>query len=130
MRAPHQLVHSRARVRRRYALLPLEGFPTSRMPSCDGEVRVLCAPAIGANFAQYICDLPPGKGALYLPDQKVETFYYVLSGVARLEGTSRDLNVGSFGLVAPQDALSIAAAPNGPARLLILRKRFEPAGMK
>ena len=114
MRSPHQLVHSRARVRQRYALFPLEGYPTSRLPSWpDAEVRVLASPALGAQFVQYLIDLPPGKSGGFDPDDRVETFYYVLSGA----------NAGTFALLPPRAEFSWQA--QGSTRLLVLRKVFE-----
>ena len=121
MRAPHQLVHSRARVRQRYALFPLEGYPTSRLPTWpDAEVRVLAAPALGAQFVQYLIDLPAGKSGRFDADERLETFYFVLSGKGE-----EDLRPGSFGLLPPRAELSVRATD--ALRLLVLRKVYEPA---
>src|SRR3954462_11780327 len=109
MRPPHELVYSRARVRQRYALLPLEGFPTSRLPSWpDAEVRVLAAPALGASFVQYLIDLPANKRGEFAGDDALETFYFVLSGAATF-GKDRELKPGSFGLLPPGHATAIRA---------------------
>src|ERR1700750_2747982 len=63
MRSIEQLVHSRTRVRPRYALMPLEGFPASRLPAWpDCEARILAAPALGAGFVQTLLDVPGGNG--------------------------------------------------------------------
>jgi len=126
MRAPYQLVHSRARVQQRYALFPFEGYPASRIPTWDGEVRVLASPAIGANFVQYLMDLPAGKKGSLSTDRRIETFYYVLSGSGRL-GTV-DLRPGGFGLLAPGEEFAVFAGD--ATRLLVLRKVFEPANVK
>ena len=59
MRPVQQLVHSRTRVCSKYALMPLEGFPFSRLPSWpDAQVRVLASPALagyvsGANLVAH-----------------------------------------------------------------------------
>jgi glyoxylate utilization-related uncharacterized protein len=54
-------------VRPRSALLPLEGFPASRLPTWpDAVVKVLAAPALGAQFAQYLIELPAGRHTLEL----------------------------------------------------------------
>ena len=128
MRAPHQLVHSRARVRGRYALFPLEGFPPSRLPTWpDAEVRVLAAPALGARFVEYLIDLPAGKEGTFPSDGRLETFYFVLSGAARLGGT-RDLRAGSFGLLTSTEELAVRAS--NATRLIVLRKAVEPANVK
>jgi (S)-ureidoglycine aminohydrolase len=124
MRPPDQLVHSRARVAQRYALFPLEGFPLSRLPSWpDAEVRVLAAPALGANFVQYLIDLPAGKRGQFASDGRLETFYYVLSGSGQLR--DRVLTPGSFGLVSPYDSFAFTCTDK--TRLLVLRKVYEPA---
>ena len=132
MRAPHQLVHSRARVRPRYALLPLEGFPSSRLPTWgDAEVRVLAAPALGARFVQYLIDLPAGNEGIFFQDGRTETFYYVLAGSGSFVPATpigRELCPGSFGLLTPADDLFLKAM--AAMRVLVLRKVFEPANLK
>lgn len=124
MRAPEQLVHSRARVRPRYALLPLEGFPVSRIPSCpEAEVRVLASPALGANFVQSLVDLPAGATLRCTAQADIEHFYYVLSGQGRADALS--LEPGSFGLTPPGTEIQLKSTNS--LRLLLLQKRHEPA---
>src|SRR4051812_4878757 len=124
MRAPHQLVHSRTRVRERYALMPLEGFPVSRLPSWpDAEVRVLASPALGASFVQSLIDLPAGKAGSVVADAGVETFYYVLSGAG--EAAEQGVRAGSFGLLPPGRGVTVRA--RDAMRLIVLRKRYEAA---
>ncbi len=128
MRTPDQLVHSRARVTPRYALMPLEGFPISRLPGCpEAEVRVLASPALGARFVQMLVDLPGGKIMPMAPQKDVETFYFVLSGQGKLrEGDSaHSLETGGFGLLPPAAVLQFTAGDS--LRLLTLQKRYEPA---
>ncbi len=129
MRPIHQLVHARTRVRPRYALMPLEGFPFSRVPSWpDAQVRVLAAPAIGARFVQYLIDLPAGRRGSFEADSQLETFHYVLSGRGELlnaPGDLRALTPGSFGLTPPERGVAIHA--HEPLQLLVLRKAYEPA---
>jgi len=129
MRRPDQLVHSRARVRPRYALLPLEGFPTSRIPSWPScEARVLAAPALGARFVQYLFDIPAGKGTgqgLALD----EAFGYLISGSidVTVRGQRATLQPGGF-FFAPENAEWTLRATQA-SQLLLLRKRFEPSGL-
>ena len=128
MRPPHQLVHSRARVRQRYALFPLEGYPTSRLPAWHGaEIRILASPAIGASFAQYLIDLTPGGGTTHKPDGRVETFLYLSEGDAKLDvgGAHSVLTRGGFALVPPAVPFTLTAVT--AAKVLVLRKAYEPA---
>lgn len=127
MRSAHQLVHARTRVRRRYALMPLEGFPASRLPSWpDAQVKVLAAPALGANFTQYLIE-PPSKSKGWLgKGEGLETFYFVLSGKGQLSGqASQALAPGGFGLLPPGTSAEVVAGD--ALRLLVLQKRYEPA---
>ncbi len=129
MRPPHQLVHSRARVRQRYALFPLEGYPTSRLPAWHGaDIRVLASPAIGASFVQYLIDLQVGGGTTHRPDGRVETFLYLMEGDAELElagAAPTPLVGGGFALVPP--AVGFALRATTPAKVLVLRKTYEQA---
>jgi (S)-ureidoglycine aminohydrolase len=126
MRSPHQLVHSRARVRQRYALFPLEGFPTSRLPGWpDCDARVLASPALGAQFVEYLIDIPPGKGTGQ-GEALEQVFGYVVNGAAQVTvaGEDRALQSGGYFYVPERDEWSLTAKM--PAKLLLLRKRFEP----
>jgi (S)-ureidoglycine aminohydrolase len=129
MRPVHQLVHSRATLRRRYALFPLDGFPFSRLPSWpEAEVQTLCAPAMGAQFVQYLISLPAGKRGEFVADDRTETFYYVMSGSGQFSngsGAEKALQPGSFGLTPPGKSVAITAKDD--FKLLVHRKRYEPA---
>lgn len=128
MRAHHQLVHARTRVRPRFALMPLEGYPFSRMPGWppDAQVRVLASPALGARFVQYLIDVPGGVRGQFAADPAVETFHYVLRGTGSIGATRpNDQRPGSFGLTPPGDPFEYAATES--TRLLVLRKRFQAA---
>jgi (S)-ureidoglycine aminohydrolase len=132
MRSVDQLVHSRTRVRPRYALMPLEGFPDSRLPTWpDARVRVLAAPALGAEFVQYLIDLPAGKRGDFVPDRRLETFHYVLSGTGEVTSGAggaagdRTLTPGSYGLTPAERGVSVVARE--AMQLLVLRKIYEPA---
>ena len=128
MRPIQSLVHARTRVTPRYALLPLEGFPFSRLPTWPtAQVRVLASPRIGAQFVQYLIDLPAGERGECVPDESIETFHYVLGGEGEFLngfGIERGLTPGSFGLTPPGRGVSIAAKT--PMQILVLRKRYEP----
>jgi (S)-ureidoglycine aminohydrolase len=129
MRPTHQLVHSRARVGSRYALFPLEGYPTSRIPGWpDCEARVLASPALGAQFVECLFDVPSGKGTrqIQAPEQ---VFGYVLSGALHVAvaGAERDLPAGGYFFIPEREKWSLTARDN--SKLLLLRKRFEPSGL-
>lgn len=128
MRSPQQLLHSRTRVRDRYALLPLEGYPASRLPAWPGvEVRILAAPALGAEFVQYLLNAPAGTGTQQASDGRVETFFYVLTGGAKLTigKASHDLQPGGFALVPATSDYSLKTTAD--SQLIMLKKAYEPA---
>jgi (S)-ureidoglycine aminohydrolase len=129
MRPVDKIVHSRARVCQRYALLPLEGFLDSRLPSWpDALVKVLAAPALGAQFVQYLIDLPAGSKGKFAAESAIETFHYVLSGTGQFRGSaaaSQALSPGCFGLTPPGAAADFSATD--AMRLIVLRKRWQAA---
>ncbi len=130
MRPVQSLVHSRARIRQRYALFPLEGYPPSRLPDWpDCEARVLASPALGAQFVQCLIDIPIGKGKSEA-DTPEQQFGYVLAGVVELTvaGAKRALMPGGFFFIPQHEKWSLTATDT--AKLLLLRKRFEPSGLK
>ena len=127
MRSQTDLRHTRTRVRSRYALLPLEGFPSSNLPLWPGaEVRILAAPPLGARFAQYLIHLPARNAGEQPADGATETFLYLLEGELELvlDGAHRHtLAEGGYALVPHTVGYRVEAAV--PSRLLVLRKRFE-----
>jgi (S)-ureidoglycine aminohydrolase len=127
MRAQNQLLHSRARVRPRYALFPLEGYPPSRLPNWPGvEARVLASPALGAGFVELLLDVKQGQGGGAKADGRVETFYFVVSGRVDLtvEGRAHPLAAGGYALVPPTADHAVRAAAD--SRLIALTKAYEP----
>jgi len=128
MRAPHELLHSRARVRQRYALFPLEGYPCSRLPSWpEAEARVLASPALGAGFVAARLDLKPGHAGGHPSDGRTETFLYLLSGTAELEvapGGRHALTAGGFAFIPPAAGFTLSARSD--SALLFFRKTYEP----
>lgn len=129
MRPIQALVHARTRVRDRYALMPLEGYPVSRLPSWPhADVRVLASPALGAQFVQYLIDLPAGRTGAFAPDPSIETFYYAMSGAGTFSdgsGTKHEIASGHYGLLPPGKLAQFTASD--ALRLIVLRKRYEPA---
>lgn len=127
MRSQIQLRHTRTRVRPRYALLPLEGYPPSSLPFWTGaEIRVLTSPAMGAGFVQYLIDLQPGGGTKTTADHSTETFMFVLAGKIDLQISGEQtatLGEGGFALV-PHTHDYVLQAAEGSS-MIMLRKRFE-----
>src|ERR1700722_18264126 len=86
MASSNKHLRSRARIGRRFALFPLTGYPTSRLPAWQKtEARVLTSPAMGAKFVEYLLKVEPDGGTLQKSDGKTETFFYLLSGQALLK---------------------------------------------
>ena len=98
MRTPNQLVHTRTRVRNRYALMPIEGFPPSRLPRWkDTEAKILAAPVLGAGFVQALLTVQPGGGTNQPADDRTQTFIYTLSGGADLTIAGHRVTLGPGG---------------------------------
>jgi (S)-ureidoglycine aminohydrolase len=124
MRPPEKLVHTRTRVTPRYALMPLEGFPSSKLPgSPDADVKILASPALGAKFVQMLVELPKSGKLNFEANPEVEYFYYVLSGSGTTAQTS--IKPGSFGLIPPTNAVQFTGSES--LRLAVLQKRHELA---
>jgi (S)-ureidoglycine aminohydrolase len=120
---------SRAVVKRNYAILPPEGIPESVLPEWTATAaRILTAPAMGAAFVEYVLDLAPGGGTRQALPEGIEAFFYALEGHARLElaGKTHDLAPSGYAYLSPGSRFALSAA-GGPARLLWLKKRYEPA---
>jgi (S)-ureidoglycine aminohydrolase len=127
MRKQTELLGSRTRVEARYALIPLEGIPFSRLPEWpEAEVQVLAAPALGAEFAEYRIQLAPGTGGHHPADGEIEHFLFVLDGTIELSldpGGTAGLSAGGYALVPPKSGYRVRATE--AATLLLLRKRYE-----
>ena len=133
MRRQDELLGGRARVRERYALIPLEGVPLSRLPEWPGaRAQVLASPALGAGFVQYRIEMDAGGAAAHPADGEIEHFLYVMDGKASLSfegGTGADsgavsLGAGGYALVPPSSGYSLSAEED--STVLLLRKRYEP----
>ena len=145
MRTQRELLGSRTRVKDRYALLPLEGIPYSKLPEWpESQIRVLAAPALGANFAQYLIDMEVGQTGSHDADGAVEHFLYILKGEAQLAvgrerapagfnaagagghaDEERTLTSGGYALIPPSRSYELRATAE--TSLLLLRKWYEPA---
>ena len=142
MRKQTELLGSRARVKKRYALIPLEGVPLSQLPEwSQAQVQVLAAPALGAGFAEYRIVLHEGGHGVHPADGEIEHFLFVLDGEVELalepgasvgfatapassaSSGTRTLAAGGYALVPPSSGYRVTA--QRAATLLLLRKRYE-----
>lgn len=124
--------HNRGVVARNYAFMPPEGVLVSRLPHLEKTVvRVLAAPVLGAAFAQYVFEIEPGGGTRTpFAEEGIQHFYYGLSGEAAFavgDGAPVAFGKGSFAYLPPGTAFSLRNDSAAPARVLALRKRYEPA---
>ena len=123
------LVHSRAVVKRNYAILPLSGIAVSVLPEWMNTVsRVLAAPPMGARFSEYLLEVGRGGGCDQRLRDDVEAFFFVLEGEIGLthDGSAQTLRQGGFAYLNPGTRLTVEA--HGSARLLWLKKVYEPFG--
>lgn len=137
MRQQNELLGSRTRVTERYALLPLEGIPLSRLPEWPtAGVQVLASPSLGAQFAEYRIELGDGGVGNHTADGKAEHFIFLLSGEAELslspEGNpeaqsapTHRLSRGGYALIPPIYGYRFQATAD--SSILLLRKRYESA---
>lgn len=116
-------------VERNWALLPPEGVAESVLPEWTQTVtKILAAPAMGAGFAQYDLTLAAGGGSQQTLEDGVEAFFFVHAGSVRVDanGSGRRLEAGGFAYLRPGSRFAVRA--EGPARLLWLKKRYQPFG--
>lgn len=131
---PGAIGHNRGVVRPNYAFMPPEGVLVSRLPHLEKTiVRILAAPVLGARFAQYVLEIEPGGGTRApFREDGIQHFYYVLEGELRFSvdgGEAKAFGPGSYAYVPAGMAFSLRNGGGEPARVLGLRKRFEPAGL-
>jgi (S)-ureidoglycine aminohydrolase len=129
--APGAIGHNRGVVKSNYAFIPPEGVLISRLPHMDKTVvRVLAAPVLGANFAQYVLEIEPGGGIVTpFEESNVQHFYYGLSGDATISiasGITEPFSPGSYAYLPPATRFTLHNQSEEPVRVLCLRKRYEP----
>ncbi len=119
MRAQNQLLTSRTEVRSRFALIPLEGIPNSRLPHWPNAAGSrLASPALGANFGQYLIDLERGQGAQHTADGRVEQLPVHPQRQRHADDRqdqAQTLTTGSFALVPPTATTNYKPAEGEPA---------------
>ena len=125
------LVTSRVVVARNHAILPPEGIPASALPEWrQCAARILAAPAMGARFSQYLLDLEAGGGSEQTLREDIEAFFYVISGAVSVEASGKRHALKSGGFVYLQPGSQFALAASGAARVLWLKKVYQPFDAK
>lgn len=128
--APGAFGHNRGVVRRNYAVMPPEGVMDSYLPSYERTVvRVMAAPALGAAFAQARLEIAPGGGTRSVLRDRLERFFYVLSGRVRLDIDGADpqrLGSEGFAYLPPETAFSLRNEDGTPAEVLGLKRPYIP----
>jgi (S)-ureidoglycine aminohydrolase len=114
-----------------YTLLtPANHYP-SRLPAFgDAPVVKLVTPRFApSRIGEYLVALPAGGGTPHPVAAGFETFLYGLDGeaTALAGGRSLALRAGGFAYL-PADASYELRASDAPARLLIVKRRYEPHG--
>ena len=117
-------LHPRARLTARHAIFPLDGYPPAPLPEWPGcDVRVLCGPAMGAGFAEYLIDLP--KGATARRDPEGEVGGVPLRPVRPNRPRRQRPAARRLRLRPHSDGYAITATEK--SRLVVVRKRYEPS---
>jgi (S)-ureidoglycine aminohydrolase len=118
-----------------YAVIPSEVLADNVLCVLPEWTRTRCwiytAPAMGhhASFSQSLVYVEDGGGSDEPePERGVESFLFVLRGTARLTlaGTKHELADGGFAFVPPDAEWSLHGAGPEGAKLLWLRKAYQP----
>lgn len=99
------ILEERAVVKRGYTILPSLGLCESPLPNYrEASVKILAAPVIGADFAEYLIDFRPGGKTVKQIQDGLEYFIYGLNGKIRLDVKSehRSVGPGDFAYLPPQ----------------------------
>jgi (S)-ureidoglycine aminohydrolase len=107
---------------------PANHYP-SRLPAFgDAPVVKLVTPRMApSRIGEYLVSLPAGGGTAHPVEPGHETFLYALEGEASVlsSGDVLALRAGGFAYLPGDDAFDVAAG-EAPARLLIVKRRYEP----
>jgi len=127
--APGAIGHTRGVVRPNYAVMPPEGILDSLLPDYEKTiVNFQAAPVLGARFAQAMLRIAPGGGTRDTLRHRVQNFFYVLSGQVEIaiDGTKGQLKPEGFAYVPPETPFSLRNAGPEEARVIMLKKPYEP----
>jgi (S)-ureidoglycine aminohydrolase len=107
---------------------PANHYP-SRLPEFgEAPVVKLVTPRLApARIGEYLIELPAGGGTARAVAPGFETFLYGLDGAATVQVDSRELLLGAGAyLYAPSTTSFELFAGELPARLLMVKRRYEP----
>jgi (S)-ureidoglycine aminohydrolase len=120
---------SRGRRGRAYTLVTHANHYPSRLPEFGAApvVKLVTPRLAPARIGEYLVTLPPGHGSSRI-QPGFETFVYGLEGVASAVVDGEELNVaaGAFLYVPATHSYELFAG-EVPARLLLIKRRYEPA---
>jgi (S)-ureidoglycine aminohydrolase len=121
---------SRGRRGASFTLVTAANHYPSRLPEFgDAPVIKLVTPRMApARIGEYLLELPPAGGTTRPVGARFETFLYALDGVAtaQADGKELPLGAGAFLYAPPEMSLELFAGEL-PARLLMIKRRYEPA---
>ena len=123
------VLEERAVVKRGYTILPSVGLCESPLPNYhEASVKILAAPVIGADFAEYLIDFRPGGKTVKAIQDGLEYFVFGLSGKVRLEAKTGHypMGPGDFAYLPPNLAFSILNESKEIASLLLLKRPYIP----
>lgn len=127
---PGTFGHNRGVVKGNYAVMPPEGVMDSYLPSWEKTVvRFQAAPQLGARFAQALLEIEAGGGTPVPIRDRLERFLYLVEGVLELrlaDFPPAMLEPESFVFVPPDTPFTIRNVGTNQARLLGLKKPYEP----
>ena len=107
---------------------PANHYPSRLPPFGDAPVVKLVTPRFApSRIGECLIALPPGGGTAEPVAPGFETFLYALDGdaTASVDGTELSLRAGGYAYVPATAAFTLAAGA-APARLLLVKRRYEP----
>jgi (S)-ureidoglycine aminohydrolase len=107
---------------------PANHYPSRLPPFGDAPVVKLVTPRFApARIGEYLLALPAGGGTVEPVAPGFETFLYALDGdaTARAGGQELSLRGGAFAYLPATTAFELSAG-GAPARLLMVKRRYEP----